>query len=583
MHIQFVGAVSGTLTGSCTWLYHKKSDTQFLVDCGMFQGESYSDFDNKKKFPFIASQLKYVLLTHAHLDHCGLIPKLYKQGFKGQVITTEATAELAKLIMFDSAKILNSNGNKHQGKKQKKEKNNSIYTVNDVKKVDFLCIDKNDNFTNKAYKIGHEISVTFLRNSHILGASSIQITWESNNERKSILFSGDIGCNFDNQEYLPLLKPNHLPHTSTNYLVIESTYGNRERDERYKNRANRLGALTKALENTTMKKGGKLIVPAFSLQRTQEIIFDLFTMFSFFENHERLAEVEFTTYCYSHLAQKVNYIFSKELVKVNERTGKYKYLNNSAKKILESTKMTIGDIFSETLSINEHTFVQQPKYKAGDLDSCNIIVASSGMCDAGPINEILKNTIEDEKNTILLTGYVSPQSLGGRLKEVSANDNKVITIADKEYHLRAEIIDLSSFYSAHADVTQLLDYIFYIGEDYYHPNKVKDITLFINHGNEDAKKSFKTAIEKRSSKETYGERKVQDIIIAEKSDWFNLEKGCYDPQFSIRGNNTNNLLPYMQKIIENQEEIKKDIKLIKAKLQIEEEIKSTPPVFKLLK
>ena len=109
--------------------------------------------------------------------------------------------------------------------------------------------------------------MTFLRNSHILGASSIQITWESNNERKSILFSGDIGCNFDNQEYLPLLKPNHLPHTSTNYLVIESTYGNRERDERYKNRANRLGALTKALENTTMKKGGKLIVPAFSLQR----------------------------------------------------------------------------------------------------------------------------------------------------------------------------------------------------------------------------------------------------------------------------------------------------------------------------
>lgn len=107
MYIKFIGAVSGSLTGSCTWLYHAESNVQILVDCGMFQGERDSDWRNKQDFSFQASQIKYVLLTHAHLDHCGLIPKLYNEGFKGKVLTTQATAELATLIMNDAAKIGN--------------------------------------------------------------------------------------------------------------------------------------------------------------------------------------------------------------------------------------------------------------------------------------------------------------------------------------------------------------------------------------------------------------------------------------------------------------------------------------------
>jgi metallo-beta-lactamase family protein len=178
--MKFIGAVSGSLTGSCTFLHHQESNTNILVDCGMFQGETQADKKNTEDFAFDASKIDVVLLTHAHIDHCGLIPKLYKNGFTGKVITTEATAKISKLMMADSAKI------------------SQLYEEKHCDKVQFSYVEY-----AKPKTIATDLRVNFSRGSHILGAASVNIAWIQENEFKNITFSGDVGCNSEkNHTYL---------------------------------------------------------------------------------------------------------------------------------------------------------------------------------------------------------------------------------------------------------------------------------------------------------------------------------------------------------------------------------------------
>jgi metallo-beta-lactamase family protein len=209
--MKFIGAVSGSLTGSCTFLHHPESDTNILVDCGMFQGEEKADKKNASDFAFDAAKIDMVLLTHAHIDHCGLIPKLYKDGFTGKVITTEATAKISKLMMLDAVKI------------------GELYEKKHCEQVNFSHIEY-----AKSQTIAQDLRVTFSRNSHILGASSVNIAWKQEGIFKNITFSGDVGCNSEKESYLPLLKENHDVYPNANYLVIESTYGNRIREKQHK-------------------------------------------------------------------------------------------------------------------------------------------------------------------------------------------------------------------------------------------------------------------------------------------------------------------------------------------------------------
>ena len=218
MYMKFIGAVSGSLTGSCTFLHHLESNTNILVDCGMFQGEVKAEKKNAEDFIFDASKIDIVLLTHAHVDHCGLLPKLYKDdGFTGKVITTEATAKIAKLMMLDAGKI------------------SCLYREDHCEKVDFLHIEH-----AKPRTIATDLRVTFSRSSHILGASSVNIAWKQNDVFKNITFSGDVGCNSEKESYLPLLEENHDVYPNVDYIVVESTYGDRIREAQYKDEKKRI-------------------------------------------------------------------------------------------------------------------------------------------------------------------------------------------------------------------------------------------------------------------------------------------------------------------------------------------------------
>ena len=264
MKLKFVGATE-RVTGSCTWLKYR--DTEFLVDCGMIQGEAHDVYENNKPFPFEPKEIKFVLLTHAHLDHCGLIPRLYKEGFIGKVYCTKATARLSREIMLDASKI-------GKGK---------LYSEEDVDQVKFFYFDERPKFTwGHGCPVDNDLFVFPYRSSHILGACSIQILWVphglKNNPKtnKGILFTGDVGNNTKKNCYQPLLKHQHSPYPRLNYIVCESTYGNRPRDPEERSLEHRINKLEEVMIKTIYEKQGNLIIATFSLHRTQEILFDLY-------------------------------------------------------------------------------------------------------------------------------------------------------------------------------------------------------------------------------------------------------------------------------------------------------------------
>lgn len=258
MKIKFVGGI-GRVTGSCTWL--KSNDAEFLVDCGMIQGETNADFDNGQQFPFDPQKLKFVLLTHAHLDHCGLIPKLYKDGFHGKVFAMKATSKLAREIMMDASGI---------GAPYKKE---------DVQKVQYEHFDVRREFKwGTLLPIDKDLFVGLYRNAHILGSVSINIVW-GKEKYKNIWFTGDIGNSTRDNPTHSLLKPRHNIRNDVGNIVCESTYGGRSHDF-IGDIESRTKQLEKHIIKTIYKDGGNLIIPAFTLHRTQELLFDLFYLFS---------------------------------------------------------------------------------------------------------------------------------------------------------------------------------------------------------------------------------------------------------------------------------------------------------------
>ncbi len=255
MKIKFVGGVE-RVTGSCTWC--KTENIEFLVDCGMIQGEIHDNFENKKEFPFNTKNLKFVILTHAHLDHCGLIPRLYKEGFTGKVICTKVTAKLTKEILYDSVKIC------------------SFYEKEDIDKMQYSYFEDRKKFKwGILSPIDNDLFATVYRSSHILGSVSVGILSGKDGSGKGIYFSGDIGNNSEANIYQFLLKHRHTPGKYFKYVVCESTYGGKIRDDSEKSFENRINKLEEVILKTT-EKGGTLLIPAFSLHRTQEILFDLY-------------------------------------------------------------------------------------------------------------------------------------------------------------------------------------------------------------------------------------------------------------------------------------------------------------------
>jgi len=299
MRFRFIGACGGSVTGSCTHFFYEKTNVQFLVDCGLVQGEGDESIVNSKPFPFRPSDIKFILLTHAHLDHCGLIPRLYREGFTGKVICTTATARMAKISLTDSAKHLKD-----------------IYSASDVKKIQFDCIDQRKEFgLSRLLPIHTDLFASFSRTAHILGSATITVSWiNDDGVYSSVVMSGDLGNNTKENPYQPLLASRQGIFGYPDAIVVESTYGSGLRNSECSDYDARLSTLRKVVQDEVMNKKSLLIIPAFSIQRTQELLVDLYCVLSqFYSTDDSIQSPihiinpfydEFESESWSHIVQK---------------------------------------------------------------------------------------------------------------------------------------------------------------------------------------------------------------------------------------------------------------------------------------
>lgn len=275
MKFRFIGATGGHVTGSCTLFYYPRKDSQFLVDCGLVQGEGNDIEKNSSQFPFDPAEIDFVLLTHAHQDHCGLIPKLYKDGFKGRVICTKATARLAQLSLLDSSK-----------------QKDCLFSEDDVHSIRYDHIDDRPDFSlSKLLPIADDLFASFTRSAHILGAMSITIGWlNPSNEKEYLVMSGDLGNNTKQNSYQPLLAGRQGIFGYPKAIIVESTYGGKDRDSECSDYDGRIECLRKIIQEEVFDKKSLVLIPAFSLQRTQELIFDLNLTFQKFFSTSELSQ-----------------------------------------------------------------------------------------------------------------------------------------------------------------------------------------------------------------------------------------------------------------------------------------------------
>ncbi|MDP4533509.1 MBL fold metallo-hydrolase [Marinobacter salarius] len=508
LKLKFVGAIQG-VTGSCSWLWHTESDTQFLIDCGIHQGPHHIEWLNRKGFPFNPSEIQYVLLTHAHIDHCGLIPKLVSEGFRGWVYCTQATKEVAIELLTDTAKI------------------SQLYSQDEVDGINWHVIDGGDFTWGRILTLSDDLIATYNRGSHVLGGCSVSVSWAKEPGAKlkdfaSIHFSGDLGCQTDDNPYLPLMKADHSPYPNAEYIVTESTYGNRCRESKcWQTRTSNLADI---ILRTVSQKRGKVLIPSFAFHRMQELIADLWTIAA--NQDERLQSElsdrqQLRVLCHSPLSNRINRVYSEQLGKVL-KNGKLQYLSNE---LTQRTLCTTADILELYGALHKGQSVRNRRMmfsaassgrKRGVASPCehnlkdaDVILASSGMCDRGPSSEYLRLLRDDPKNTIILTGFQAAGSAGRELLEGA--------------HAGAEVVDMSSHYSGHGDQQRLIDNVFELGG---YPAEAKGTTIFINHGEPDSKQALQQAILDRSAAARPGDRKIEQVLIAD-STWFDLTKGAY--------------------------------------------------------
>ncbi|MEP6467469.1 MAG: MBL fold metallo-hydrolase, partial [Parafilimonas sp.] len=419
MKIAFHGAAR-TVTGS-KHLITLNNGKKILLDCGMFQGLGKDTFLLNSNFGFDASSVNYLLLSHAHIDHCGLIPKLVKEGFAGKVFCTPATKDLAEVLLMDSAEIQRDDANYNNKKRVKKglQPYDVLYDTSDVQKALplFTFINYDTWFT-----IEEGVEVLYTDAGHITGSAAVHVRITENDITRQISFSGDVGRYND----VILRSPNIFPQAD--YIITESTYGN----SLHKAVANTPEEFYTWIEKTCLHKKGKLIIPAFSVGRTQELLY-------FLNNLSLDGKLKgIPVFVDSPLSYEAT-----EIVKHHPEN-----FNINIQQLLKKD--------DDPFAFPELKFIENvdESKSLNDDNRPMIIISASGMADAGRVKHHIKNNIENNKNTILIVGYCEPHSLGGFLM----NGAKMVRIYGEEYDVHADVGVMRSM-SAHGDYNDLLHFL----------------------------------------------------------------------------------------------------------------------------
>ncbi|MDP1843218.1 MAG: MBL fold metallo-hydrolase [Sediminibacterium sp.] len=443
MNISFHGAAR-TVTGSKHLLTLNRGK-KILLDCGLFQGMGKDTMPLNAEFGFDPASIHYLVLSHAHIDHSGLIPKLYKEGFRGIIYATPATKELGSILLEDSATIQRDDTkfiNKRRAK-QGLPPYEALYDLEDAAEV--LNLFKTIPY-GEWTKLEDGIELLFTDAGHIIGSAAVHLRIHENGKTTRISFSGDVG------RYNDAILRAPATFDQADYIILESTYGNKLHNEVF----GTIDALEKWIHHTCIEKKGKLIIPAFSVGRTQELLYALNQL----DLENRLPKVPF--YVDSPLSREATAVLKNYP----------SYFNKKIQKVMEHDEDPFdfkGLQFIKT--------VEESK-RLNELPQPCVIISASGMADAGRVKHHIMNNISDSKNTILMVGYCEPRSLGGRLMK----GDKEVKIFSEFFKVEAEIGIMRSM-SAHGDYDDLCQFL--ACQD---PALVK--TLFLVHGEYDVQQDF---------------------------------------------------------------------------------------------
>jgi metallo-beta-lactamase family protein len=445
MKIAFHGAAR-TVTGS-KHLLTLKNGKKYLLDCGMFQGMGKETNVMNRQFGFDPTEVTALILSHAHIDHCGLIPKFVADGFNGKIYCTPATKELAAVLLEDSAGI-QENDIKYENKRRAQEGLpylKPLYTTDEaLQAVDhFVAVEYDQWFT-----VDENIEVLYTDAGHIIGSAAVHLKIKEDGKITRLTFSGDVG------RYRDVILKSPAEFSQADYILLESTYGN----SLHETALTTPDQILHWIEKACVEKKGKLIIAAFSVGRTQEILFALNQL----ELERRLPDLPY-------------FVDSPLSVKATAIVKRYpKYFNNTIQKILQSDTDPFGfKGLKFVQSVDESKLLN---FRNGPM----VVISASGMAEAGRVKHHISNNIESSRNTILLTGYCEPNSLGARLQQPGRKEVNIFGVA---HEINAEIGSIRSM-SAHGDYDDLCQFL-----ACQNPKQVQ--RLFLVHGEYNVQVDFK--------------------------------------------------------------------------------------------
>ncbi len=453
MEIQFLGAAK-EVTGSKHLITTEKG-LKVLLDCGMFQGKGLETDAMNRDLGFDPKKIDYLILSHAHIDHSGLIPYIHKLGFKGTILCTPGTRDLCSIMLADAGKIQEADTRTFNKKRtaQGLAPVEPIYTVEDATECmqDFISIPY-----GKHYNINGEIDLHFTNVGHILGASAVNLIIKESKQTIRFCFTGDIG------RYNARILKEPQPFPQADFIVMESTYGDRLHDSMDDSEQ----LLLQAVLDTCFKKKGKLIIPSFAIGRAQEIIYS----FNRLKTKGLLPDIDI--FVDSPLSVSATNILKLHTESFNQEMANY---------LLS---------YPDPFGFEKLHYIQsvEDSKKLNTYNKPCVIISASGMMEAGRVKHHLFNNIEDKKTTILGVGYCSPNTLGAKI----LRGDKTVSIFGHIKKVRAEVRRIDS-YSAHADYQEMLRFI-----NCQDKSQIKK--LFMVHGEEKTQETFKAYLNKNGIK-----------------------------------------------------------------------------------